>query len=190
MCVRGSVFEVTVPPTVLETPRLVLRPFGDQDVSLVCAAFRANAVRLGRSGDETLTRTATWITSERAAWERGERYSFLVLAKDHDKPTLWGHASLSDVLRGPRQCASLGFWVDSAVEGRGIAGEALTRVIEFAFTEVALHRLEAAVVPENQRSRKLLERLRFQPEGRARGYMPIDGAWTDHLLYARLSTDC
>ena len=180
---------MSAPQTLLETPRLVLRPAGDRDVSLVCAAFRANAARLGRGGDETLTRTATWITAERAACERGERHSFLVLAKDRDKPTLWGHVSLSDVVRGARQSASLGFWVDGAVEGQGIAYEALEPVLALAFGALDLHRLEAAVLPQNHRSRRLLERLRFQPEGIARGYLSIDGTWTDHQLYARLSTD-
>lgn len=173
----------------LETPRLVLRPVGDQDVSLVCAAFRANAARLGRSGDETLTRTATWITAERAACERGERHSFLVLAKGRDRPTLWGHVSLSDVIRGARQSASLGFWVDGAVEGQGVAHEALVAVIDLAFGVLGLHRLEAAVVSQNQRSRRLLERLQFQAEGCARGFLAIEGTWTDHLVYARLATD-
>lgn len=175
--------------TTLETPRLVLRPFGNQDVSLTTAAFRANSARLGRSGDETLTRTATWITAERDAWERDERYSFAVLARDQERPTLWGHVAIGNVLRGPRQSASLGFWVDSSVEGQGIAHEALARVLELAFGPLGLHRLEAAVLADNRRSRSVLERLHFQAEGRARGYLSIDGVWTDHLLYARLSSD-
>lgn len=173
----------------LETPRLLLRPCGDHDVSLVCAALRANAARLGRSGEETLTRTATWITAERAAWERGERCSLIVLARGTEKPTLWGQIALSDVLRGPRQSATLGFWIDAKVEGRGVAHEALAAVVRFAFDDLRLERLEAAVLTDNQRSRRLLERLGFQLEGVARGYLPVGGVRTDHLLYARLPGD-
>lgn len=169
----------------LETPRLVLRPCGDHDVSLLCAGLRANAARLGRTGDETLTRTATWITAERAAWEHGERYALLVLARGVPRPTLWGQITLS--VRG--QTAALGFWVDAAVEGRGIAHEALTAVLAFAFGPLGLTRLEAAVLPENQRSLSLLERLGFRHEGLARGKVAVDGGRTDHLLFVRLQGD-
>lgn len=189
MCVRGSVLDVPLSRTPLETPRLVVRPFDPRDVSLTTAALRANAARLGRSGDETLTRTATWIAAEHDAWERGERHSFAILPREPRKTSLWGQITIGDVLRGARQCASLGFWVDAAMEGRGIAHEALTCVLALAFEPLALHRIEAAVLPENQRSQRLLERLGFRVEGCARGYLALAGVWTDHLLYARLASD-
>ena len=171
----------------LETPRLVLRPPGDHDVSLVLAGFRANAARLGRSGDETLTRTATWITGECAAWEHDERYSFLVLA--NERPELCGHVALSDVLRGGRQSASLGFWIDEDVEGRGFATEAIGAVLAYAFGPLGLARIDAAVVPDHTRSQRVLERVGFQREGIARGYLAVDGLRTDHVIYARLRDD-
>lgn len=129
---------------------------------MLCAALRANSARLGRSGDETLTRTAMWIAAERAAWERGERLSLVVLERDAPRPTLCGHVSLSDLQRDLGQSATLGFWVDAAAEGRGIAYEALTRVVELAFETLGLRRLEAAALPGNVRSLRLLERLHFQ----------------------------
>ena len=53
----------------------------------------------------------------------------------------------------------------------------------------ALHRVEAACLPSNEPSRRLLERVGFQHEGLARAYLKINGNWADHLLYAVLSTD-
>ncbi len=164
--------------TVLQTPRLVLRPLGERDVSLVCAALRRNAARLGRSGDETLTRTATWIAAECAANECGERLSLLILARGAVRTELWGHVSLSDLQRGPDRMATLGFWVDASAEGRGIAYEALTRVVELAFDTMALERLEADVLPSNSRSRRLLERLQFT----------ASGTHGDHLRYIRANS--
>lgn len=174
---------------MIETERLVLRPPGDHDVALVCEAFRSNAARLGRSGDETLTRSATWITGERTAWERGERYTFLVLAKRAGAAQLCGHVALADVLRGLRQSASLGFWIDHELEGRGLCSEALVAVVAYAFGPLDLERLEAAVMPDNARSQRVLERLGFVREGVARGYLPAFGVRRDHLFYARLRSD-
>ena len=60
---------------------------------------------------------------------------------------------------------------------------------QFAFRRLALHRIEAACVPENAASQRLLERARFRPEGQARGYLKINGVWRDHLLYGLLRDD-
>ena len=60
---------------------------------------------------------------------------------------------------------------------------------QFAFRRLALHRIEAACVPENIASQKLLERAGFRSEGQARSYLKINGAWRDHLLYGLLRED-
>jgi ribosomal-protein-alanine N-acetyltransferase len=52
-----------------------------------------------------------------------------------------------------------------------------------------LHRLEAACIPDNVASVRLLEKTGFRREGYARGYLCINGIWQDHLLYARLKDD-
>ena len=67
--------------------------------------------------------------------------------------------------------------------------EAVRGALRFAFSELALHRVEAACLPNNEPSRRLLERVGFRHEGLARAYLKINGAWSDHLLYAALSTD-
>jgi ribosomal-protein-alanine N-acetyltransferase len=66
---------------------------------------------------------------------------------------------------------------------------AVRAVIPFALGSLKLHRIEAACIPANVASVHLLEKTGFKREGFARQYLCIDGAWQDHLLYARLKDD-
>jgi [ribosomal protein S5]-alanine N-acetyltransferase len=66
---------------------------------------------------------------------------------------------------------------------------AVNAVVPFAFETLKLHRIEAACIPENIASIRLLERASFKREGYARQYLCINGIWQDHLLYARIKGD-
>ena len=66
---------------------------------------------------------------------------------------------------------------------------ALTTMLPFVFQVLALHRLEAACIPENEASRALLLKVGFREEGRARRYLQINGEWRDHVLFALLEDD-
>ena len=66
---------------------------------------------------------------------------------------------------------------------------AVRALIPFAFDTLRLHRVEAACIPTNAASVRLLEKTGFQREGYAREYLCINGVWQDHLLYARLRSD-
>ena len=65
--------------------------------------------------------------------------------------------------------------------------EALTGLLGHCFGPLGLHRVEAACMPDNVASRKLLEKAGFDCEGHARAYLKIAGAWRDHLLYAAIA---
>ena len=67
--------------------------------------------------------------------------------------------------------------------------EAVRGVVSFAFDELSLHRVEAACLPTNEPSRRLLKGVGFGEEGLARAYLKINGRWEDHLLFAIVSTD-
>ena len=96
-----------------------------------------------------------------------------------------GSVSLSNLSRGPFQNCSLGYALEAGLQGRGLMHEALQAVIAEAFSPaINLHRLQAAVRPENARSLAVLARLGFADEGLARDYLYIDGAWRDHRLFA------
>jgi ribosomal-protein-alanine N-acetyltransferase len=71
----------------------------------------------------------------------------------------------------------------------GYMTAAVRAIIPFAFATLRLHRLEAACIPSNAASIRLLEKTGFAREGYAREYLCINGAWQDHLLYARLADE-
>jgi ribosomal-protein-alanine N-acetyltransferase len=97
---------------------------------------------------------------------------------------LAGEITLSSIQRGPFQNASVGYWVDQELAGRGIAPEATVMVLRFAFEELALHRVEIAIVPRNQASRRVVEKLGLREESLAQRFLEIDGRWEDHVRYA------
>ena len=61
--------------------------------------------------------------------------------------------------------------------------------VDFALSRLRLHRIEAACIPENAPSIALLERNSFQREGYARGFLRINGAWRDHVLFGLVQSD-
>ena len=81
---------------------------------------------------------------------------------------------------------TIGYWMGERYAGQGAMFDALQCVIPFAFTTLRLHRLEAACIPSNKRSVRLLEKAGFQREGLLRSYLCINGSWHDHYLYARI----
>lgn len=102
--------------------------------------------------------------------------------------TLIGGITLSNVRRGSAQTASLGYWMGANYAGRGYMRAAVETLIPVAFGGLRLHRLEAATMPRNAASVRVLEASGFEREGLARAYLKINGRWEDHLLYSRLAS--
>jgi ribosomal-protein-alanine N-acetyltransferase len=102
---------------------------------------------------------------------------------------LLGGITLSNVTRGMTQTATLGYWMGERFAGRGYMTRAVRALVPFAFGSLHLHRLEAACLPHNAASMRLLEKVGFQREGVARGLVCINGRWQDHIVYARLADD-
>lgn len=97
---------------------------------------------------------------------------------------LVGQISVSGVSHGVLRCASIGYWVDSAVAGRGIAPTALALTIDHCLTAVRLHRIEVAIRPENAASLRVVEKLALRREGYFERYLDIGGGWRDHVIFA------
>ncbi|WP_201403134.1 GNAT family N-acetyltransferase [Kaistia sp. 32K] len=114
-------------------------------------------------------------------------YPFLVFTADGRQ--LVGGLTLSHVVRGVTQSCSLGYWMGAPYAGKGLMTAAVKAVIPFVFDTLRLHRLEAACLPHNAASIRLLEKAGFSREGYARRYLCIEGRWQDHLLYAIVSDD-
>jgi ribosomal-protein-alanine N-acetyltransferase len=102
---------------------------------------------------------------------------------DPDEETLLGAITLSNIRRGVAETGTLGYWIGQPHAGQGAATAAARAMLAFAFGALKLHRVEAACVPFNHASRRVLEKSGFRPEGLAKAYLKINGAWADHLLF-------
>jgi ribosomal-protein-alanine N-acetyltransferase len=138
---------------------------------------------------DDLTRTAFRRRLRRYAQDirDDQAYPFFVFRAPDD--VLLGGLTLSNIRRGVAQSCALGYWMGAAYAGRGHMTAAVRAVLPFVFDTLCLHRLEAACLPHNLPSIRLLERVGFQREGLARRYLCINGVWQDHLLYALLRDD-
>ncbi|WP_199091477.1 GNAT family protein [Bosea sp. ASV33] len=139
--------------------------------------------------EDDLTRASFRLRAKRAAREISTDEAYSLFIFETGTETLLGGLTLGLIRRGVAQACTLGYWMGHRHAGRGHMTEAVRGAVRFAFSDLALHRVEAACLPNNEPSRRLLERVGFQHEGLARAYLKINGNWADHLLYAVLSTD-
>ncbi len=119
---------------------------------------------------------------------KDEAYPFHVFRSTEPRH-LVGACNLTNIKRGPLQSAHIGYWIGRDFVRQGYARASLRAVTRFAFEDLGLHRLTAAVQESNHASIKLLEGTGFGLEGKARSYLKVDGNWQDHLIYGRLATD-
>jgi ribosomal-protein-alanine N-acetyltransferase len=125
---------------------------------------------------------------DQRAWAAGTAFAFAVLATDEDDRII-GRVALANVVRGPWQNATLGYWVDERVNATGHCTRAVRLVCRFAFEHAGLHRIQPAIMPRNARSRRVIEKAGFRHEGRALRYLRIDDRWEDHDLFAMTRED-
>lgn len=114
-------------------------------------------------------------------------YPFFVF--DGNEERLLGGVTLSHVCRGVTQSCALGYWIGEPFARRGHMTAAVRTILPFVFDQLRLHRVEAACLPTNTASIKLLENVGFVREGFARRYLRINGSWQDHILFAILKDD-
>jgi ribosomal-protein-alanine N-acetyltransferase len=119
--------------------------------------------------------------------KNGSGYPFFVFSPDGE--TLLGGLTLSQVQRGVTQSCALGYWMGAPYAGRGLMTAAVRAVVAFAFDTLHLNRVEAACLPGNAASIRLLEKVGFTREGYARRFLCIDGRWQDHLLFGMVRDD-
>ena len=127
--------------------------------------------------------TETWqandIASRLISSEAGDGHPFGLF----DNDVLVGRLNLAGIVRGPFQSAGLGYWMDSAYTGRGLASAAVRAVIETGRDKLGLHRIEASTLLNNAGSQRVLLKAGFKQIGMAPQYLQIAGKWQDHNLY-------
>lgn len=179
----------TVPRLRLEREKTAIRPFARGDLDGLLALRLSNRDFMGPyeadRSDAFFTRAgqAREIALDTEAWAAGAGYAFAVVDR-FDDDRLIGRIALSNVVRGPWQNATMGYWVDLEANGRGHATNAVHSTCRFAFEHAGLHRVQPAIMPRNARSRRVVEKVGFRHEGTAMRYLKIAGAWEDHDIFA------
>ncbi|WP_375000006.1 GNAT family N-acetyltransferase [Aeromicrobium sp. CTD01-1L150] len=165
------------------------------DAAELAAVWRENRAFLASSGPR---REDEFFTEEGQLEVIGE--SLARCAAGHSLPlvvvepsaagrgAIVGAVTLSSIIRGAFQSASIGYWLAAGATGRGIMTQAVEEAAEWAFGELGLHRLQAEVMPANTASVRVLERTGFIQYGRAPDYLCIDGRWEEHLLFQRIAS--
>lgn len=97
---------------------------------------------------------------------------------------LVGEVNINNVVRGAMQMGTIGYWIDRKHAGNGYVAEGVAAIIKFAFEDLNLHRLEICIIPRNDNSKRVAEKLCLRLEGLAEKFLEINGVWEDHLRYA------
>lgn len=107
----------------------------------------------------------------------------------HQHPVIVGQLTVSSIVWGSAMMATLGYWVDQARAGRGIAPTAVAMATDHCFKELGLHRMEINIRPENRASLRVVEKLNFRDEGYRERFLHINGQWADHRSFALTSEE-
>lgn len=99
---------------------------------------------------------------------------------------LIGKISVFGIIGGNASFCTLGYKLDKDYQGFGYMHEALKSIVEMLFCDFKMHRIEIYVLPKNERSLNVCERLGFKREGLAEKYMRINGIWEDHIRFVKI----
>jgi ribosomal-protein-alanine N-acetyltransferase len=193
MALASPAQPIAIPPlgTRVEGDRVVLRAPRATDVPEARRLLRRNAEHLRPwspvppAGEDpsSLTEISKAILRQRREWKRGDSFIFYVTDRRSDDKII-GRVALTGITRGAFQNAYLGYFIDAEQQRRGLMTEAVVLATGFAFRDALLHRVQAAVMPNNDASLRVLEKVGFRREGVAERYLQIAGRWETHVLFA------
>ncbi|WP_320196104.1 GNAT family protein [Agrobacterium rosae] len=135
---------------------------------------------------DELTESSFRVRVTRNSQEFSSGMAISLLLFTHDG-TLLGGITIGYIRRGAAQSCMIGYWIGEAYAAQGHMSAALKLVIPYIFDGLQLHRIEAACIPENFKSIRLLENAGFQREGLLREYLKINGNWRDHVMFSLIS---
>jgi ribosomal-protein-alanine N-acetyltransferase len=172
-------------PHFTEGP-FVLRRARTSDVAELCAFHERNQEHFRSTGPRMpadASKDGFWALRVAQADHDFENDRRAALHLFHDQRIV-GQVNLMNFVRGALQGCDLGYGIDVEYQGQGRMFWAVTKAIEYAFTALRLHRIQANHLPDNERSARLLARTGFKREGYAERFLLLDGAWRDHVLNA------
>ncbi|MER7949327.1 GNAT family N-acetyltransferase [Streptomyces sp. NPDC096079] len=160
--------------------RVELRPLTHADQDEFCGLVDASSAL--HHPWMQLPATAQEFADWMRRFDAGDNLGFLVRVRATGEAA--GMVNINSVIRGRYQGASIGYAAFAPSAGHGYMTEGIALVLDHAFTDLRLHRLEACIQPGNKASLALVQRLGFRFEGVSPAYLYIDGAWRDHERWA------
>ncbi|MEO6693524.1 MAG: GNAT family protein [Saprospiraceae bacterium] len=118
--------------------------------------------------------------------EEGVDIRFLI-SLQNEPSRIISEITLTNIVRFGFQSGYLGYQTDKDIQSKGYTTEALKTTIDYLFSEIKLHRIEANVMPGNAPSIRLLQKLNFEHQGTFKKYLKINGEWEDHLCFVLLN---
>ena len=190
----GDTFSRTKSQLLVEGRKVHLRSPRSTD-------FAAWSTLRGESRDHLVPWEPTWAADELSResyrrrlrrYQQAERDAtgYMLFIFSNDTNELTGGIQLSNIRQGIAQsAATVGYWIGKRYAGQGLMTDAVTAVVQHGFGRMGFHRIEAACLPSNEASRRVLTKCGFTAEGTARKYLRINGEWQDHLLFAVIAGD-
>lgn len=179
---------------VYETPRLLLKVLKEDAADSVLEFYMRNKkifeqYEIDRVDNfYTGAHQAALLCCEYNLMARHQSARFWVFEKERPERII-GTFSFHNVRYSAYQDCELGYKFDHEIWGKGYAKESIQEGIRFMFEEMGMHRIEAMVMPENERSRNLLHTLGFTLEGVKRQNVKLHGTWCDHEVYSLLKKE-
>lgn len=171
---------------MLRGDRVLVRPAHPGDVPAIVRFFRENEDFFAPTSpprpEAFLTDAYHLARVEEAGKEFANDQALRLLVLHKSDGSLIGRANFTRFARGAFHACNLGYQLGRIHQGHGFMTEALRLAIDYVFTELGMHRIEANHLPDNHRSANLLARLGFAREGYAKEYLLIAGRWQDHVL--------
>ncbi|WP_039238862.1 GNAT family N-acetyltransferase [Bacillus thermotolerans] len=174
--------------TELRTKRLLLRKMKAADSASLFAIWSDPEVtkymNINCFTNETQAKEMIELLDNLSQENKAVRYSIIELESNKIIGSC-GYNSLDS----DHSKAEIGYDISKAFWGKGYATEAISSLMDYAFTSLKLNRVEAKVVPENIPSIKVLEKLNFTYEGTMRKCEKSNGKFMDLSIYSKLITD-
>ncbi|MDO5409963.1 MAG: GNAT family protein [Lachnospiraceae bacterium] len=179
---------------IMETDRLLLLSPDEVTADALCNYYNVNEKFLEKyeplKEKEFFTKEyqQNLLKNQVKDWENKVRYRFYITLKEQPG-TVIGFCTLGGIIMNAFCSCFLGYSLSEANIRKGYMSEAVSRIVEFAFKELHLHRIEANIMPRNKASIGVVQKCHFVKEGFSKKYLKINGVWEDHIHYVLLNPD-
>lgn len=180
--------------TIYETQRLYLKIIDNSKSQQVLDYYMRNKEFLCKyeeERDSNFYKIETHqqnINNDLVEIKEGNSLKLWIYDKNDDSKII-GAINFTNIIRGSFLSCFLGYKLDKDEINKGYMTEALKKSIEIIFNEFKLHRIEANIMPSNNRSLEVVKKLNFREEGIALNYLKINGKWEDHIHMVLLNED-